>query len=116
MKRLSLLFVAALFAAGCAAHPDPIVDMKGVDEEALARDWAECESYTEEVALEKGIAKGSATGAAVGAAAGAIYGDAGHGAASGALWGGTKSGLRADNDRQMIFKRCLRGRGYRVLN
>ena len=31
-------------ACGCAAHPDPIVDMKGVDREEFAQDWAECES------------------------------------------------------------------------
>ena len=54
--------------------------------------------------------------AVVGAVGGAINGDVGRGAATGALYGGTRSGLDADRDKQMVFKRCLRGRGYRVLN
>lgn len=105
-----------IIVAACAAHPDPIVDMKGVDPEALAEDWRECEAYSEEVVISRGVAKGSATGAAVGAVAGAISGDVGEAAATGALYGGTRSGLDADRDKQMVFKRCLRGRGYRVLN
>lgn len=115
MRNLTLLLVMTAIVA-CAAHPDPIVDMKGVDPEALAQDWRECESYSEEVVISRGVAKGSATGAAVGAIAGAIHGDAGEAAATGALYGGTRSGLDADRDKQMVFKRCLRGRGYRVLN
>ena len=102
--------------AGCAAHPDPIVDTKGIDPEKLAQDWEECEAYTEQIKISQGVAKGSAVGAAVGAAAGAIHGDAGDGAATGAILGGTQSGLQADRDKQSVFKRCLRGRGYRVLN
>jgi len=102
--------------AGCAAHPDPIVDTKGVDPERLATDWDECEKYTEQVLVSQGVAKGSAAGAAVGAIAGAINGDVGRGAANGALYGGTRSGLDADREKQQVFKRCLRGRGYRVLN
>ena len=113
-KLTILLLVVAL--SGCAAHPDPIIDMKGVDEAKLQRDWAECEEYTEQIHITEGVAKGSTVGAVVGAAAGAIHGDAGDGAATGALYGGTRSGLMADRDKQMVFKRCLRGRGYRVLN
>jgi hypothetical protein len=108
--------VATIMIAGCAAHPDPIVDMKGVDPDAFAQDWHECESYTEEILISKGIVKGAATGAAVGAIAGAIDGDVSESAAIGGLYGGTRSGLRADRERQKVFKRCLRGRGYRVLN
>ena len=102
--------------AGCAAHPDPIVDMKGVDPERLAQDWDECEAYTEQILISQGVTKGSGVGAAVGAAAGAINGDVARGAANGALIGGTRSGLDADREKQKVFKRCLRGRGYRVLN
>ena len=113
--KLTCLLVMAVLA-GCAAHPDPIVDTKGVDPVKLAQDWDECEAYTEQIRTSQGVAKGSAVGAAVGAAAGAIHGDAGDGAATGALLGGTRSGLEADRDKQRVFKRCLRGRGYRVLN
>ena len=102
--------------AACAAHPDPIVDMKGVNPDLLAQDWADCEGYSEEVAIGAGVAKGAGLGAGVGAVAGAINGDVGRSASNGALIGGTRSGLDADKDKQNVFKRCLRGRGYRVLN
>lgn len=106
----------ALSIVGCAAHPDPILDMQGVDPNALAKDWQECEVYTHEILVSQGIVKGGATGAVVGTVGGAIDGDVGRGAATGALWGGTSSGLKADREKQKVFKRCLRGRGYRVLN
>jgi len=115
LKRV--IFTAAGIAlAGCAANPDPIIDKQGVDQEIFAQDWAECEAYSEEIDIGTGVAKGAATGAVIGGAAGAISGDAGEGAAYGGLYGGTRSGLDADRDKQMVFKRCMRGRGYRVLN
>jgi hypothetical protein len=112
----SILLIVALVVTACTAHPEPIVDTKGVNQERLARDWAECEAYTEQIAVGQGVAKGSAAGAVVGAAAGAVHGNVGDGAATGALYGGTRSGLMADREKQQVFKRCLRGRGYRVLN
>ena len=115
IKRYPLLLLAMALAA-CAAHPDPIVDMKGVDPNALAQDWEDCEKYAQEIEISKGVAKGGATGAVVGALGGAIDGDVDKGAAAGALYGGTRSGLDADREKQQVFKRCLRGRGYRVLN
>jgi hypothetical protein len=119
MKHEKLTF-SALFAAtlliGCASHPDPIIDMKGVDPVAMQVDWDECEEYTNEVVIAKGTAKGAAGGAVVGAATGAISGDASAGAGYGAIWGATRSGIDGSREQQMVFKRCMRGRGYRVLN
>lgn len=114
-----LIALIAAHLAGCAAHPKPIIDMKGVDQEQFVEDWNECEAYTKEIQMAKGVAKGTAMGAAVGAVAGAIGGhsrDAAQGAAHGGLYGGTSSGLDADREKSMVFKRCMRGRGYRVLN
>lgn len=105
--------------AGCAAHPDPIIDMKGVDRQQFEQDWAECEVYSEEVNVAKGAAKGAGLGAAIGAAAGAIGGDSddvAEGAAYGGLYGGTGSGLDAKREKEYVFKRCMAGRGYNVLN
>ncbi len=115
---ISALLALAILLSGCAAHPDPIIDTKGVDPTALAEDWDECETYTEEIVIAKGVTKGAALGGTVGAASGAIrsHGDVAEDAAWGALYGGTRSGLDADRDKQMVFKRCMSGRGYRVLN
>lgn len=115
----AMLATLAVLAAGCAAHPDPIIDTRGEDPDQLAQDWRECEAYSHEVSVGQGMARGAATGAAVGAVAGAIGGnsdDVRDSAALGGLYGGTRSGLEADRDQSRVFKRCMRGRGYRVLN
>ena len=108
----------AVVMDGCAAHPDPIIDTKGVDPEQLADDWAECEAYTEEIVMAQGAAKGAAAGAAVGAATGAVSNrnEIDESAGLGAIYGGTRSALDADREKQKVFKNCMRGRGYRVLN
>jgi len=108
--------ICAILLGGCASHPEPIIDMMGVDETALESDWADCEAYSDEVIIAKGAAKGAAGGAVAGAAAGAIGGNADSGAGYGAVWGATRSTIDGDREKQMVFKRCLRGRGYRVLN
>ncbi len=106
----------AILVSGCASHPDPIIDMQGVDEAALGSDWSDCAGYSDQVIIARGAAKGAAGGAVAGAAAGAISGDAGRGAGYGAVWGATRSTTDGAREKQMVFKRCLRGRGYRVLN
>jgi len=119
MKPATITIIAALVAlqaAGCASHPDPIIDMKGVDPVAMRLDWDDCESYADEVIIAKGTAKGAAGGAVAGAAAGAVSGDADRGAGYGAVWGATRSAMHGDREKQMVFKHCMRGRGYRVLN
>jgi len=116
-RKLSLTSLVAVFAiAACSSHPDPIIDMKGVDPILMQADWDECEGYSEEVIVSKGMAGGAAGGAVAGAAAGAISGDADGGAGYGAIWGATRSGLDGAQEKEMVFKRCMRGRGYRVLN
>jgi len=113
------LAVALIIAmvAGCAAHPDPIIDTKGVDPDRLAQDWDECEVYTEEIIIAQGVAKGAAGGAAVGAATGAVSNrrEVDEAAGLGAIYGGTRSGLDADRQKQQVFKNCMSGRGSRVL-
>jgi len=115
----TILLCALILVAGCAAHPDPIIDMRGVDKDEYDQDWQECEAYTDEVIIAKGVARGAGLGGVIGAAAGAVGGnssDVAEGAAYGGLYGGTRSGLDADEQKQMVFKRCMSGRGYRVLN
>jgi hypothetical protein len=113
-----LLTFGTMFAAGCAAHPDPIIDTKGVDPQRLAGDWDDCETYTEEIDIAKGVGRGAALGAGVGAATGAVSNrrEVDEAAGLGAIYGATRSGLDADREKQRVFKTCMRGRGYRVLN
>jgi len=115
----TLVACAAAAVSGCASHPEPIIDMKGVDQEQFVQDWNECEAYADEVQMSKGVAKGAGLGAVLGAAVGAIGGnsrDVAEGAAYGGVAGGTDSGLQADREKQYVFKNCMSGRGYRVLN
>lgn len=112
----AVLAISTIIVTACASHPDPIIDMQGVDRAALEADRAECEAYSEEVIVARGAAKGAAGGAVAGAAAGAIGGNADQGAGYGAIWGATRSTIDGSHEKQMVFKRCLRGRGYRVLN
>ncbi len=119
MIRQAIITASCAFAvltAGCAAHPEPIVDRKGVNEAELESDWEECQAYSQQVRIERGAARGAAAGAIIGAATGAISGDVGEGAGYGAIYGASRSSLGGDRERQQVFKRCLRGRGYRVLN
>jgi hypothetical protein len=108
--------VAALCLAGCSSHPDPIIDTRGVDPVLMQADWDECEAYSDQVVVAKGTARGATGGAVAGAAAGAISGDAARGAGYGAVWGATRSGIDGAREQERVFKRCMRGRGYQVLN
>ena len=90
------------------------------------RDLAECRMYAQQVAgytpeqTVKGGLIGGAVGAAAGAAIGAVLGHAGKGAAIGAAAGGigagTYSAINAERKYKKAYARCMRQRGYRVLN
>ena len=108
--------VLALCAAACAAHPDPIVDMTGVDPVLYEQDLQDCKQISRQIRTEVGVAKGAAGGAAVGGAIGAIGGDTTKGAGVGAVAGGAKSAQLNEREKQQVVKNCMRQRGYKVLN
>lgn len=118
IRSISTLACALPFVliAGCAAHPEPIVDLKGLDPEVFQTDLEECRVYADEVSIGEAAAKGGAVGVVVGAATGAISGDAGAGAGYGGIYGAAESGRNAEQEKRIVFARCLEGRGYRVLN
>ena len=116
MIRCKPLILIILAGAGCASHPGPIVDTQGVDPAAYARDLADCEGFAAAVRPGRAAAKGAVAGAAVGAAVGSIGGEADRGAGYGAIAGATRSGIRDKRTQETVVRRCLRGRGYRVLN
>jgi len=108
--------MALLLLAGCAAHPEPIVDLKGLDPDIFQQDLEECRAYADQVSTGEAALKGAAVGVLIGAAAGAISGDAAAGAGYGGIYGAADSALGAEGERRVVFARCLEGRGYRVLN
>lgn len=114
--RYAIPVLASLVLTACASHPDPIIDQRGVNMAQYEKDLAECKSYAEGISVAEGTAKGGAVGAVVGAAAGAIGGDAGRGAGYGGLAGATRSGLDNKREQEVVVKRCIAGRGYKVLN
>jgi outer membrane lipoprotein SlyB len=115
---LSLAIVLAVVMLGaCSSHPEPIIDTKGVNMTVYEEDLAECKSYSEQIDPSKGMAKGAAGGAVTGGAIGAIgSGSVGTGAGIGAVLGMSRSGSKAATDKEEVVKRCLRYRGYKVLN
>lgn len=116
MKRWLLILAWIGLIIGCASHPQPIIDTKGVNMASYESDLADCEAYGDQVQIEKGVARGAAGGGAVGAATGAVLGDTATGAGVGAIAGAAKSARRGDDEKHRVVKNCLRGRGYKVLN
>ena len=127
MKKNSLTALFLILLSGCVANNSssifesskPIIDTQGVNMAQYEIDLEECSIFSEDISTGKSIAKGAATGAAVGAVIEAITDDARSRRDAievGAVTGGAKSGIRAVREKEQILKRCLRGRGYKVLN
>jgi outer membrane lipoprotein SlyB len=126
MKRVFAAVALMSVLAGCSSTSQPMVDTKGVDSARYQQDNYECQQYANQVSPVGDAAVGAVGGAAAGAALGAITGalvggvSAGSGAALGAatggalgLGGGAVTGVQ--NQRE-VFRNCMRGRGYNVLN
>jgi len=120
--RISALIT--LFLIGCASVEDltgnnPIIDTLGVNLTQYNHDLAECQQYANEVEIAQKAAIGAASGAAVGGVFGAVLGNSEtvrRGAGLGAVGGGTRGVREGIRERDRVIKRCLIGRGYRVLN
>jgi outer membrane lipoprotein SlyB len=117
-RNIYLACVWAALLCACSSHPDPIIDTKGVNMTVYEEDLTECKTFTQQIDPSVGMAKGAAAGAATGGAIGAISSgrDIGQSAGVGAVLGVSKSGIKAANDKENVVKRCLRYRGYQVLN
>ena len=123
MKKVVTIAVAAAVLAGCAApmHSyQPLVDGDTTSTQ-YQRDLEECRAY----AMSKPSAENSAAvGAIVGALAGVALlalggGRGGWGnevAAVGAAMGGVQGYSEGAQGQQNVVKRCLAGRGHRVLD
>ena len=127
MMKNVLTALLLITLSGCVANSSssifesskPVIDTKGVNMSQYEIDLEECSTFSEDISTGKSIVKGAATGAAVGAVIEAITDDVRSRRDAievGAISGGAQSGVRAVREKQQILKRCLRGRGYKVLN
>lgn len=126
MKRIVQCLGAAamLSLLGCAemgSNVQPIIDTKGVNMNKYEQDLQECQSIaTQQLGVVPVAVKGAGAGAAIGGLVGLVAGgnktniirDAGVGAVI-----GSATGAHSGNESQeQVVKRCLIGRGYKVLN
>ena len=117
--RLPLLVLVIAALSACTTTDEIIIDQKGVDMSRYEQDLAECKTYASEVKTGNKAAKGAVSGAVVGGLIGAAVGnsrDAQRGAGAGAVTGGARGVREGEQTEMQVVKRCLSGRGYRVLN
>ena len=121
-KLFTVSLLVAAMTAGCAgAGVRPIVDMKGVNETTYENDLKECQTYAQQQSgMGSTAAKGAGAGAVVGGLLGLVTGGNGSGiaqaAGAGAVIGGAGGAFSGNQAQEAVVKRCLSGRGYRVLN
>ena len=119
MKHSITVSSLLVLLTACTTTDEIIIDKKGVDMDSYYADLEECRSYSAEVKTAEKGARGAISGAVVGGAVGAIADGsegAARGAGVGAVTGGAKGISEGESDEVEVVKRCLRGRGYRVLN
>ena len=121
-KLLVLCSFVVIAALGCAgANVRPLVDMKGVNDAAYEKDLQECQAYAKEQSgMGETAAKGAGAGAIVGGLIGLVTGGNTTGivqaAGAGAVIGAAGGAFTGNQGQEAVVKRCLSGRGYKVLN
>ena len=119
MKRFNGVIAVTVLLSACTTTNEIIIDQKGVNMSAYEQDLAECRTYAAQVKTNEKTAKGAGSGAVVGGLIGAITGGvegAARGAGVGAVGGGARGASEGQRSEVEVVKRCLGGRGYRVLN
>lgn len=126
LKLVSKVFglISIIAVAGCAntgADVRPIVDMQGVNQAQYERDLEQCQDYAQQQSgAGASAAKGAVGGAGIGGLIGLVTGGNGtrvaQSAGVGAVIGGASGAYSGNKAQESIVKRCLTGRGYRVLN
>lgn len=127
MKKVFCVLSITLFFSACASY-NPVVDPRSISpekEDRYYRDRAECRALAKENSGDwKSVAKDTVVGGAVGAGTGSligvIAGNTVKGLALGSVIGGVAGGAKGVYDSEKgfetIYKNCMRGRGYNVLN
>ena len=123
IMKIGILLFTVVIVTGCvstASDPifsgsKPIIDKKGVDLNAYEVDLKECTEYANDISVGRSVLKGSAAGAAIGGVV-EVLTDEDEAIELGAISGGSKSGIISLRQKERVVKKCLRGRGYKVLN
>ena len=125
MKKTIYLFVLLMISSSYV-FADPVVDPASIkNQDKYYIDNAECKALAKENkggvgSVAKDTAIGAGVGAGTGALLGAIGGNVGKGLGIGAVVGGVAGGgmsvYKNQKSYDQIYKNCMRGRGYRVLN
>lgn len=116
MKRS--IAILAIFATGCANY-QPIVDTQGVDMARYDADLVACQRYAGQVDPASHAAAGAVGGAILGAVIGALVGGRSGAGAGAGIYGATGAGIGAGDGmaaQRNIVRKCMAGRGYRVLH
>ena len=123
ISRILLMVLSISFITGCAtttgSNYRPILDTQGIDFNRYEKDLRDCQSFATQTA-------GAAESAAAGAVAGAVLGGVLAAAAGknysrtntarvGAVTGAVGAGAEGETNQRNIIRRCLAGRGYKVL-
>ena len=121
-KLIALCAFTVVAVVGCAgADVRPLVDMKGVNQSAYESDLKDCQAYAQQQSgMGETAAKGAGAGAVVGGLLGLVTGGNKTGivqaAGAGAVIGGAGGAFSGNQAQEAVVKRCLSGRGYKVLN
>ena len=125
MKKVVYIFAFLLIPAAYVIA-SPVIDPASIkNENKYYRDKAECKALAKDNkggvgSIAKDTAIGAGVGAGTGALLGAIGGSVGKGLGAGAVVGGVAGGgmsvYKNHKTYDEIYKNCMRGRGYRVLN
>ena len=116
---LAFVLMACASGRNMPGNSGVIVDTKGVDMSRFDQDLEECEVIAEQVPVGERAAGGAVAGAVLGGVLGAVVGNsdtAERGAGVGAVSGGARGASDGLNEKDQVIKRCMQGRGYRVLN
>lgn len=125
-KMKKILFIPLFFILiGCETTNDGlpavriIVDQAGIDINTYNNDLFECRQYAGQIDAGSDALSGALAGAIVGALVGAAIDDsdtAKRTGGYGAIVGGAEAGGEALQTQETVVKKCLSGRGYKVLN
>jgi hypothetical protein len=123
MKKFVVIAAAAVILSGCAApmhQYHPLVDTDTTSTK-YQRDLEDCRAYamtkpSAESAAAVGAVIGALAGIALLALSGGRDGWGNEAAGVGALLGGAEGYSKGAQGQQGVVKRCLAGRGYRVLD